>query len=125
MFQKQSMRPINHSMPHFVKIAALSILAMWGHVTHAAEGAGTLVNPLKASSIPKLLAVVLRGLVEIGSIILVLMLVWVGFMFVMAQGNEEKIKSARQALMWTVVGGLILLGATAIAELIEATVTAL
>lgn len=84
-----------------------------------------LVNPLRAGSIPELLAIVLQGLVQIGSIILVLMLVWVGFKFVVAQGNEEEIRSARDALMWTVIGGLVLLGAQAIATLIQATVNAL
>ncbi len=84
-----------------------------------------LVNPLRAGSIPELLAIVLQGLVQIGSIILVLMLVWVGFQFVVAQGNEEKIRGAREALMWTVIGGLVLLGAQAIATLIQATVNAL
>lgn len=85
----------------------------------------TLVNPLKAGSIPELLAAVLGGAVQIGSIFLVLALVWVGFLFVTAQGAEEKIKSARAALMWTVVGGLILLGAQGIALVIQATVGAL
>ena len=50
------------------------------------------------------------------------MLVYVGFLFVAARGNEEKISSARSALVWTVVGGLILLGASAISAVIQATV---
>jgi hypothetical protein len=91
----------------------------------AAEGEGVLVNPLRAGSIPDLLRIVLKGLVQIGSIILVLALVWVGFLFVVAQGNEEKIRDARGALMWTVIGGLVLLGAQGIATLIQATVNAL
>jgi hypothetical protein len=45
--------------------------------------------------------------------------------FVAAQGNEEKIRSARSALVWTVIGGLILLGAKAIALVIEQTVSTL
>ena len=97
--------------------------------TGAQEGAtqtgGTLVNPLKAANIQDLLAKILEGIVQIGSMVLVLMLVWVGFLFVFAQGNEEKIKSARQALMWTVIGGLVLLGSEAIALLIKSTVEAL
>jgi hypothetical protein len=53
------------------------------------------------------------------------MIVYVGFLFVAAQGNEEKIRSARSALVWTVIGGLILLGAKAIALVIEQTVSTL
>lgn len=93
--------------------------------TTSSGGGGTLVNPLRAKSIPELLGIILQGLVQIGSIILVLALVWVGFLFVVAQGKEEKIREARGALMWTVIGGLVLLGAQAIASLIQATVNAL
>ncbi len=83
---------------------------------------GTFANPLKAGDLSELLTAVLRGIVQIGAILLVLALVWVGFLFVAAQGAEEKIRDARNALFWTVVGGLILLGATAISEVIGATV---
>lgn len=56
----------------------------------APTGQGVLVNPLRAGNIPDLLRIVLQGLIQIGTIILVLALVWVGFLFVVAQGNEEK-----------------------------------
>lgn len=92
---------------------------------NTAQGQGTLVNPLRAQNIQQLLGIILGGLVQIGTIILVLMLVWVGFLFVFAQGSEEKVREARAALMWTVIGGLVLLGARAIATLLEATVNAL
>jgi len=41
---------------------------------------------------------------------------------VFAQGNEEKIRSARQALLWTVIGGILLLAAEAISLVLQATV---
>ena len=87
--------------------------------------AGALQNPLNAGSIPELIGVVLRAVVQLGSIVLVLALVWVGFLFVAAQGAEEKIREARNALVWTVIGGLILLGATDISAAIQATAQAL
>jgi archaellum component FlaF (FlaF/FlaG flagellin family) len=68
---------------------------------------------------------ILQAVVDIGAIVLIFMLVWVGFLFVTAQGNPEKISSARSALIWTVIGGLILLGAEAISKVIEATVSSL
>jgi hypothetical protein len=82
-------------------------------------------NPLKAASLSELLTVILHAIVQIGSILLVLALVYVGFLFVAAQGAEEKIRDARGALVWTVVGGLLLLGAETIAKVVEATVKAL
>lgn len=85
----------------------------------------TLMNPLKANNLEELLLAILRGVVQLGTIFLVLALVWTGFLFVYAQGAEERIKNARAALMWTVVGGLLLLGAQGIALVLQATVNAL
>src|SRR3989344_277553 len=56
-----------------------------------------------------------------GTIILILMFVWVGFLFVAARGSEEKLRTARTAFFWTVIGGLILLGAEGIARVIQST----
>lgn len=85
-------------------------------------GGETLKNPLKFNSLPELISGILSGVVQLGAILLVFMLVYVGFLFVMAQGNPEKVSAARSALVWTVIGGLILLGAEAISKVIEATV---
>ncbi len=82
----------------------------------------TLANPLKFKSLDELLDGILAAVIELGGVILTLALIWTGFKFVAARGNEEKIRSARTALMWTVIGGLILLGATAIKEVITSTV---
>lgn len=88
--------------------------------------AGRLVNPLGSiDSLEALLGKILEAVVEIGAIILVLAIIYVGFKFVAAQGAEEKIKEARAALVWTVIGGLILLGAQAITMVIQETVKAL
>jgi archaellum component FlaF (FlaF/FlaG flagellin family) len=67
----------------------------------------------------------LGGVVMLGTIALVVALVWVGALFVFAQGAEEKIRDARNALMWTVIGGLVLLGAQSISIVIQNTVQSL
>ena len=79
------------------------------------------MNPLKADSLEDLLSLVLKAAVRIGTIILILMFVWVGFLFVAARGSEEKLRTARTAFFWTVIGGLILLGAEGIARVIQST----
>jgi Type IV secretion system pilin len=76
----------------------------------------TLINPLGAgTSLTTLLNSVLKFVVQIGAVIVILMLVYVGFKFVVAQGNPAKIEEARRMLLWTIVGALILLGAQVIA----------
>lgn len=94
-------------------------------VTGSPSSGQTLVNPLKVGTVPELLKLVLEAVVYIGSIILTLAIIWVGFKFVAAQGNPEKIKEARNALVWTLIGGLILLGAQAISLVIQSTVGSL
>lgn len=86
----------------------------------------TLINPLKSgTSLSSFLTMILQFVIKLGTIAIILMLVYVGYLFVAAQGNPAKISAARQALLWTVVGGLILLGSQAIATAIQATVTAI
>lgn len=87
---------------------------------------GGLTNPLnKIETLPQFLNAILDAVVNLGTIILILALVYVGFQFVVAQGNEEKLKSARSALMWTVIGGLVLLGAKSLGLVIQGTVESL
>lgn len=86
---------------------------------------GTSCNSTNTDCLGKFLINILDFVVRIGSIVVILMLVFVGYKFVAAQGNDSKIIEARSMLLWTVVGALILLGAQAIAIGIQATVQAL
>lgn len=93
--------------------------------TPTAANSVTIQNPLKVDSLTALLQLVLKAVVYLGTIALTLALIWVGFMFVMARGNAEKLSTARSALVWTIIGGLILLGAQAIGLVIQSTVNTL
>ncbi len=93
----------------------------------------TLINPLKGvdcsrgngDCLSSFLLSILDFVINIGSIVVILMLVFVGFKFVVAQGNDSKISEARTMLLWTVIGALVLLGSKAIALGVKATITAL
>lgn len=99
---------------------------MSGSQTNTGSNSGTtLINPLSAGSLPEFLTSILKFVVKIGVIVVILMLVFVGYKFVVAQGVPGKIEEARRMLLWTVVGALILLGAQVIAAGIQTTVTAL
>lgn len=87
---------------------------------------GGLTNPLGSiDSLPEFMTAILRAVVTLGSIVLTLAIIYVGFLFVKAQGNAEQISAARSALLWTVIGGLILLGAETVGLVIENTVESL
>lgn len=86
----------------------------------------TLINPLQGGGdLESFLNSILELIVRVGSIVVVLMLVYVGYLFVVAQGEPGKIIEARNALLWTVIGALILLGAEAISYGIQDTVDAI
>lgn len=85
-----------------------------------------LTNPLKdIDTLDEFLGAILDGIIYLGTIVLIMMLVYVGLKFVLARGNPEEISSARNALIWTVIGGLILLGAKSIQLMITGTVNSL
>jgi len=92
----------------------------------------TLINPLNTGEcapngncLMNFLNKILEFVIQIGTVVVVLMTVYVGYLFVAAQGNSTKIEEAKKALLWTVVGALILLGSQAIAVAIRATVQAI
>ncbi len=62
-------------------------------------------------------------MVTIGTPIAILAIIYSGFLFVSAQGKPEKLKDARIALLWTIVGVAVLLGAQLLATVIKGTIT--
>lgn len=79
-------------------------------------------NPLGDITLFDFLLKILNAVVFILFPVVVLMIVYTGFLFVVAQGNESKITQARTALFWTVIGVLVLLGSKALSIAICETV---
>jgi len=82
----------------------------------------TLCNPLQFETISEFLKAMLGALEIIATPIVVLMIVYSGFLFVSAQGNPEKLATAKKAIMWTIIGAVVVLGASVLASAIEGTV---
>ncbi len=82
-----------------------------------------LQNPLKFSTVQALVAAVLKIVIQIGTPIAVVMIVWAGFLYVTARGDTGKIETAHKTLLWTVVGTAILLGAALLASVLENTIS--
>ncbi|HEY9583043.1 MAG TPA: pilin [Candidatus Paceibacterota bacterium] len=89
----------------------------------AGGGSKVFDNPLgSTSSFSALIEKVLEVLIQIGIPVLVVFIVYAGFLFVTAQGNEKKIEDAKSALFWAVIGGAVLVGAKVIATVVKQTV---
>lgn len=73
-------------------------------------------NPLGSdSTLWGFLVKVLQAAAKIAGVVAALAIMWAGFLYVTAQGDEGKIKTAHSAFRWAIVGTLLMLGATVFA----------
>ncbi len=84
-----------------------------------------LNNPIQSKTLQEFVRNILEGVIKIGVPLLALAVIYSGFLFVSAMGNPGKIEEAKSALMNTLIGAALLLGAWAIAELVVETVKSL
>ena len=85
-----------------------------------------LDNPIQFGSLSEFLVGVLNFATAIAFPIIVLFIVYIGFLFVLHSGSDpEKLKEDRKYLLWAIVGALIVLAGKGLALAIAATVTAL
>lgn len=84
-----------------------------------------LKNPLNFSSIPEFIAGALKALALIALPIITLFLVISGFLFITAQGNQDKLQKAKLNFVYVVLGALLILGAWILSTLIAGTVNQL
>ena len=86
----------------------------------------TIHNPLGSDTmeIKDLLLKIMNLVATIGGIVVVFFIIYSGFKFVMARGNPAELEKARDMLLFTVIGGAILLGADVIANVVVNTVKA-
>lgn len=110
-------------------VAALGTLALLVMVSfnaplaHAQQNVpASFSNPLAANTIEELLGSILKLVSRLGAIIAVLYFIYGGFLYVTAQGDENKIEKAHSTLKWAAIGTAVLLSAEIIAKVIEGTV---
>ncbi|QSH39642.1 TrbC/VirB2 family protein [Candidatus Kaiserbacteria bacterium] len=82
-------------------------------------------NPLRSelSSISKFTEAFVQVVVYLLFPLAVVSIVYSGFLFVAAQGNSDGLKKAKTNFLWTVIGVALLLGAVALATLIDNTIS--
>ena len=84
----------------------------------------TLQNPVQGAgivSVQGFIAAFLKAVVQISLPILTLFIVYSGFMFVMARGNEQKLSDAKKNFFYVILGAILILGAWVLSTLIAAT----
>ena len=84
-----------------------------------------LLNPLKVTSISELLQLILQIVTLFATPIIIFFIIYAGFLFVTAQGKPDQITKARNALLYSLIGGAIILGANILLTIILTTVKSL
>ena len=95
-------------------------------VTNPTGGGGvSLQNPIKATSIQKLFTDIIDILLVFAIPLVVFFIILAGFKYVTARGNESTISEAHMALLYALIGGVLILGAKVLIEVISGTVDAI
>ncbi len=91
----------------------------------AACTGGTLCNPLKSTTVSGFLISVIEVLLIFALPVVVFFIMYSGYLFVTAAGDTSQIEKARASLTWSIIGGVVVLGAQAIMTVVQNTVKAL
>lgn len=84
----------------------------------------SLQNPLESDNLMELLQEILDVIMIFAVPLIVFMIIYAGFLYVTARGNESQVSNASRALLYAVIGGVIILGANIILAVISGTVDA-
>lgn len=88
-------------------------------------GSVSLQNPLGNQTLLGFFQDILDVLMVFAVPIIVLFIIYAGFKYVTAQGKPEEISTANRALLFAIVGGVLILGAQLLLYVISGTIEAL
>src|ERR1700744_3620933 len=97
-----------HTTVRKVRAAGVLALALLPFTTFAQSQ--SLNNPASVPDFQTFVADFLKAIVEISLPILTLFIVYSGFLFVFAQGNEGKLEKAKRNFLFVVLGAGLILG---------------
>lgn len=102
--------------------ALLVYAADTSNQTGCPNGSCAVTNPLNVNSFPDLINKVLQGVLVIAVPVIILFIVYSGFLFVTARGDTVKLATARLNFFYVIIGSIVLLGAMAIASIVANTI---
>lgn len=78
-----------------------------------------LNNPLQVGTITELLNEILKIFITIATPLVIFFIIYAGFMYVTARGNPAEIEKAHRAITYALIGGVLIIGAVAIGQIIK------
>ena len=85
-------------------------------------GVDKINNTIGPSNLASFVKSILDIVLTNGIPVVALSIIYSGFLFVSAQGNQEKLQEAKKALLFTLVGAAVLFGSWVIAQAIGNTI---
>jgi hypothetical protein len=86
----------------------------------------SISNPIPGvDTLPQFIEKLLDIVMTVGIPVVAIFIIYAGFLFVKARGNEKDLQTAKDALLYALIGAAILLGAYVIAQAIQGTIEAL
>lgn len=89
----------------------LSILTFLGVKSTRPEDPNTVFNPFGNLSLQTFAASILANIIKISGLIALVMLIWYGFRYLTARGDEGQTKKAKTGILWTLVGLVVIISA--------------
>ncbi len=105
-----------------------AMVALLGADVAFAQTQSGLRNPLEGGgigTIPQFISNTLKVMVMVALPIITLFMVYSGFLFVLAQGNQEQLAKAKTNFVYVVIGAILILGAWVFASLLGGTISEL
>jgi len=113
---------IHKSSSKRIVLAAILIVTVFLALTNTAFAQGDDFQfekpPTKSKKFSDILFSITDFITKLGIPVISVFLILSGFMFVSAQGNMQKLESAKSMFYWTVVGAAIVVGAGPIAKMV-------
>ncbi len=75
-----------------------------------------ITNPIDSGTFEAVVGKIAELVAKIGTVLVVVFIIYSGFLFVSARGSDEQLKKAKSTFMWTIIGAAIIIGAYAIAQ---------
>lgn len=102
-----------------------TVYAQTANTTTNCGDSGLIKNPINVCTLAEFVDKILNIVVQVGIPVLVISVVYVGFLFVAARGNPEGLTTAKKAMLTVVIGAAIVLGASVISRVISGTIHSL
>jgi len=112
---------LKRALKKIIAVAApvsILLLLFWATGVEATTLSDSPFRPLGNVSIPEIIGRVIRAMLGLAGVIALLMFIYSGVTWMIAQGNTEKVSKAKNTLVWSVLGLIIIFSSYAVVGLV-------